>query len=214
MDRFFYEKVFSTQRMEKYFNKYPNNEKAAIMHYHNNIIISEGFYPTLSILEIALRNSLNRELIEKFGIEWYNEFEIEDKLKALTSQISTAKRHILNRGEPITPNKVVAELTLGFWVRLLNAEYELVLWKPLRRAFPYLEKKRKQRHTVSAPINKIRTFRNRVFHHEPISSNLNTLNEIHQSMFEVMFWINQDLPKVAKKHDRIPAILNTMRNIT
>ena len=211
MDKHYYEKVFSTQRMQKYFNRYPDNEGAAIKHYHNNIELSEGFYSCLSMFEVALRNSLNRELTEQFGEEWYLRFETIPGLRNLKSQINTAKKHIANRDETITPNKVVAELTLGFWVRLLNAEYELVLWKPLRKAFPYLEKAKRQRHKVSAPVNKIRNFRNRVFHHEPISWNLDNLMEIHEMIFEVMSWINQYLPEIAKNHDRIPQIMEKVK---
>jgi len=37
MDRHFYEKVFSTQRMEKYFLRYPDDEEKAITHYILNI---------------------------------------------------------------------------------------------------------------------------------------------------------------------------------
>ena len=34
MDKHFYEKVFSTQRMERYFNRYPNDEQKVITHYN------------------------------------------------------------------------------------------------------------------------------------------------------------------------------------
>ncbi len=44
---------------------------------------------------------------------------------------------------------------LGFWVSLLNSEYERLLWKDLRRAFPFMPKKDRQRKNVSAPLNTI-----------------------------------------------------------
>ena len=103
-------------------------------------------------------------------------------------------------------------MTLGFWVRLLNAEYELTLWKPLRKAFPYLDKKHRQRNKVSAPINKIRDFRNRIFHHEPVSWNLDKLEETHNRIIMVMGWLNKDLPEVAKIHDRAIEIIEKTRN--
>ena len=72
MDKHYYDKIFSTERMRKYFEKYPNEESKAIEHYHLNIELSESFYPLLSIFEVALRNSLNRELITFFGTsDWY-----------------------------------------------------------------------------------------------------------------------------------------------
>jgi hypothetical protein len=208
MYKHFYEKVFSTQRMEKYFNRYPNDYQKAITHYKSNIELSEAFYSVLSMFEVALRNSLNRELTEYFGTnDWYLRVESVPGLRNLKSSINTAKKHIANRNETITANKVIAELTLGFWVRLFNAEYELILWKPLRKAFPYLEKQQRQRNNVSAPINKIRDFRNRVFHHEPISCNLERLEETHTRILTVMSWINKDLPEIAQKIDRVPKVI-------
>ncbi len=189
--------------MEKYFKRYPDNESKAIEHYHSNIELSESFYSVLSIFEVALRNRLNRELTEYFGTEdWYLRVESVPGLRNLKNSINTAKKHIANRNENISANKVVAELTLGFWVRLLNAEYERILWKPLRKAFPYVDKNKRQRNKVSAPINKIRDFRNRIFHHEPVSWDLDKLEETHNTIIMVMGWLNKDLPKIAKRHDR------------
>jgi len=58
MNRAYLEKVFSNERMSKYFTAHPNNGIKAITHYHCNIEISESFYPILSILEVAFRNSV------------------------------------------------------------------------------------------------------------------------------------------------------------
>jgi len=102
---------------------------------------------------------------------------------------------------------------MGFWVGIFNAEYELILWKPLRKAFPYLEKSQRQRNNVSAPINKIRDFRNRVFHHEPISWNLERLTETHEKIIKVMGWLNEDLPMIAKESDRVPQVINNARQL-
>lgn len=212
MDRYFNEKVFSTQRMEKYFNHYPDDDERAILHYKSNIELSESFYPVLSMFEVALRNSLNRELTEHFGTsDWYLKIGSVNGLRNLKNSINTAKKHIANRDETITANKVVAELTLGFWVRLLNTEYERILWKPLRKSFPYLDKRQRQRNKVSAPVNKIRNFRNRVFHHEPISWRLDKLEETHHRIIKVMGWINKDLPGLANTIDRAPKVINDVK---
>ncbi len=208
MDRHFYEKVFSTQRMAKYFDRYPDNERKAIFHYKINVELSESFYPLLSMYEVALRNSMSRELADYFqSANWHLKMETAIGLKDLRGNLNAPKRQIVKRNENISSHKMVAELTLGFWVRLFNAEYERILWKPLRRAFPYLEKSERQRHKVSAPINKIRDFRNRLFHHEPISWNLEKLEETHQRILKVMGWINKDLPEVANSINRVPDVI-------
>lgn len=194
--------------MRKYFERFPDDDERAIRLYRANIQLSESFYSLLSMYEVALRNSLNRELTEYFETEdWYLQISNEPGLKNLNANISTAKRHIAKRDENITANKVIAELTLGFWVRLFNAEYERILWKPLRRAFPYMPKNQKQRKNVSAPINKIRDFRNRVFHHEPIAWNLERLEETYERILTVMGWLNKDLPMLAEELERASEIL-------
>ncbi len=212
MNRQYYEKVFSAQRMQRYFDQYQNDEEKAILHYKSNIELSESFYSVLSMFEIALRNSFNRELTDHFGTtDWYLIIDSVNGLRNLRNSLRTAKKHIANRNEDITANKVVAELTLSFWVRLLNAEYERILWKPLRKSFPHIAKSDRQRNNVSAPINKIRDFRNRVFHHEPISWRLDKLEETHNSILTVIGWINKDLPSIANTIDRVPQVITTVR---
>jgi len=210
-DKHYFEKIFSTQRMDKYFKRYPGNEQKAIEHYQLNIELSESFYSILSIFEIALRNSLNRELSRKYGDSWYLTIGSVSGLNSLSKNINKAKQQITSRNEIVTADKVVAELTLGFWVKLLNSEYERILWKPLRNAFPYVEKNQRQRHRISAPINKIREFRNRVFHYEPIAWNLSKLEEIRNSIYNVMSWLNIDLPYFAITIDKSKNAIEMMK---
>lgn len=207
MDRAFLQKVFSNERTEKYLELYLD-EKKALRHYYVNLYVSEAFYPVLSILEVALRNSLNRELSTMFQSQnWYSRFSSTPGLNNLNREITLAINHITKRGESVTSSKVVAELTLGFWVRLLNVEYEMVLWKDLRRAFPFMPKLEKKRHNVSAPLNKIRNFRNRVYHNEPITWNFNYLDEIHMEMQMTLGWLNKDLPRFSQPVDRVKTML-------
>ena len=198
----FFEKVFSNKRMERYFRLY-EDEKRAIDHYRSNIELAESFYPCLSVFEVTLRNALSRELETMAGREdWYSIFPTTPGLVNLNRYITQAQKQIINRKENVTPAKVIAELTLGFWVSLLNSEYERLLWKHLRRAFPYMPKHLRQRKNVSAPLNSFRTFRNRVFHHESICWNLHRVSEIHDSLFLMLEWMNKDLPLWLKPIDR------------
>jgi hypothetical protein len=212
MNKNYLEKVFSAERMQKYFVRRSGSE-LSILHYQCNIQVSEAFYPALSVLEVALRNSINRELTVKFdGSDWYNHFSTVPGLNNLLQEISAAQYQIARRHELVTPSKIVAELTLGFWVRLFNAEYERVLWKDLRRAFPYLQKIDRQRHKVSAPLNNFRNIRNRIFHNEPICWNISRLQERHDEVVTVLGWINRDLPAWLQPVDRFNQVLSTVRD--
>lgn len=202
-NKVFFEKVFSDKRMERYFALYLDNEDKAIKHYQSNLQLTEAFYTSLSVLEVALRNALSRELETMTGREdWYAVFPNTPGLTNLNRYVTQATKQIAGRHEQITPSKIVAELTLGFWVSLLNTEYERLLWKDLRRAFPYLPKKERQRKKVSAPLNRFRAFRNRVFHNESICWNIRRVQEIHNELILLLEWINKDLPKWLKDIDR------------
>lgn len=199
----FFNKVFSDKRMERYFTLYPYDEQRAILHYRCNLQLSEAMYTSLSVFEVTLRNALCRELIQMTGRDdWYAVFPNTPGLSNLNRYITQASKQISGRHEQVTPSKIIAELTLGFWVSLLNSEYERILWKDLRRAFPFMPKERKQRKYVSAPLNRFRAFRNRVFHNESICWNINRVREIHSEMLEVMGWINRDVPTWLTQWDR------------
>ncbi len=189
--------------MERYFILYPNDESRAVKHYQSNIKLTEAFYTSLSVLEVALRNALSRELKTMTGRDdWYAIFANTPGLTNLNKYITQATKQIAGRHEQITTSKIIAELTLGFWVSLLNAEYERLLWKDLRRAFPYIPKKDRKRKNVSAPLNRFRAFRNRVFHNESICWNMKKVQEIHDELLLVLEWINKDLPEWLTEIDR------------
>ena len=165
--------------MERYFALYSDDEARAIRHYECNLILAESLYVSLSVLEVTLRNALCRELETMTGREdWYAIFPSTPGLRSLNRYITEAGQHITARHEQITPSKIVAELTLGFWMSLLNTEYERTLWQALRRAFPYMPRRERQRRNVSAPLNTFRRFRNRIFHNESICWNLSRVEEM------------------------------------
>jgi hypothetical protein len=213
MNKQYLEKIFSTERIQKYIDAHPQNETKAIIHYQCNIEISEAFYPCLSTCEVALRNSINRELSKKFDTpDWYSHFPTTAGLTKLMRDITKAQNQITGRNEIVAPSKVIAELTLGFWVTLFNIEFERILWKDLRMAFPFMPKSLRQRKNVSAPLNNIRKFRNRVFHNEPICWNFANLQIIHKEILTIMQWINSDIPNWIKPFDRFDIVLQDIMN--
>lgn len=202
-NKVFFDKVFSDKRMERYFNLYPGNESKAITHYTCNLKLSEAMYISLSVFEVTLRNAICRELTSMTGrSDWYAIFPNTPGLTNLNKYITQASKRISGRHEQITPSKIIAELTLGFWVSLLNSEYEKILWKDLRRAFPYIPKANRKRKNISAPLNRLRGFRNRVFHNESICWNITQVREIHEEIIKVLGWMNKDIPSWMSTTDR------------
>lgn len=198
--------------MKKYFRLYPEDEAKAIRHYQCNIMLSEAMYPSLSVFEVELRNSIVRELISfAKRDDWYVIFSSTPGLMELNKYISTARRQIANRGEEITTSKITAELTWGFWTSLFNRDYERILWKDLRRAFPFVKKEHRQRKVVASFLNKFRRLRNRIDHNEAICWNLEEVETIHKEMHNVMGWMNKDVPVWLAEFDQFGQVCQKIR---
>ena len=205
--------AFSSQRLEKYINLYNGDVMKVAAHYKDNIALSESLYTSLSVFEVTLRNALSKELERMMGRkDWYSVFPSNPALKSLTSEVTVAIRHISQRGEMVSPDKIIAELTFGFWVTLLNSEYELSLWKSLRLAFPHMPKKDRKRKNVSSPCNALRKLRNRVFHHESICWDLDYITDIHNRLVMVLGWINTDMPSWLDEVDHFCKVVDEIRN--
>ena len=205
--------AFSSQRLEKYINLYNGDVTKVAPHYKANIALSESLYTSLSVFEVTLRNALSKELERMMGRkDWYSVFPSNPALKSLTSEVTVAIRHISQRGEMVSPDKIIAELTFGFWVTLLNSEYELSLWKSLRLAFPHMPKKDRKRKNVSSPCNALRKLRNRVFHHESICWDLDYITDIHNRLVMVLGWINTDMPSWLDEVDHFCKVVDEIRN--
>lgn len=199
----FFENSFSQARMRPYFERYPDEENKAIRHYEQNIRLAESLEPSLSVFEVTLRNAVIRQLERKTGRkDWYEEFKSDPVTKDLYKYVTTAANHIKARGEIVSPDKINGELTMGFWVSLFNAEYEMSLWKDLRLAFPNIPKSQRQRKSISAPLNTLRSLRNRVFHNENISWSMNRLEELHDTILRVIGWMSPNVARWMTSVDR------------
>ena len=93
------------------------------------------------VLEVALRNALHKQLTNAFSSPWYDDAKFLAIDAHFPDQIQKAKSDISKWGKAVTPPRVVAELSFGFWVNLLrpgtNSSYVYNLWGPaFSNAFP------------------------------------------------------------------------------
>jgi hypothetical protein len=176
-------------------NYHKNDLAKAIAHYKSNILISESFYPLLAVLEIGLRKSIDYQLTKRFNDkEWYdNKDFVKFATRFQIDRISQAKTNIYSEKKEITPGRIISELSFGFWTSLFDTKFEMTLWKNLRLTFPNCLKNIRKRKTMSSKFNGIRKSRNRIFHHQAITWNLNVLNSYKDEIIEGIEWLNKDL---------------------
>lgn len=206
------ERLFSAGRLTRFYQMAGQDAAEAAALYAGNIQLSESLYPSLAVAEIVLRNAVHRQLSYLFATpDWYEQLGRRAGLADLQPALDKAQNYILDRREALSADKVVAELTFGFWVTLFNRTYEDVLWKQLRLTFAHLPKAERQRATVSVVLNAVRTLRNRVYHNEPICWRLPVLAQQHAQIRQLIGWIEPQLLPWLHAFDRFPAVIQTQQ---
>lgn len=200
------ERHFSTARLGR-FSQARNGDRArAAVDYTHNILLAEAMMPMLNILEISLRNGVHRSMTARYGrADWWTGWANDSAYSWQNKEILGAISKLNRRRERHNPDKIVAELTFGFWVSLFNSQFQLALWKDLRLIFAHCPKSLRQRGRISAALNQIRDLRNRVFHHEPLLWLAPDLHAQHAVGLQILAWIDPVLTRWLAQRDRLPS---------
>jgi hypothetical protein len=164
--------TISESRFARYLNDSNGRVVDAINLYHFNTEVSKALYSSLQMWEVSLRNKLNSFLVWKFTSSW--PYDDRRALRQLTANDrrkvvdSIDRQRQLRRIKTVPVEAIVADLSAGFWVSLLNSGYEVpFVWRyNLVRVFP--NEPRIALKDISDLSNDLLALRNRVAHHEPI----------------------------------------------
>ncbi|WP_210742367.1 hypothetical protein [Nocardia veterana] len=179
--------LLSAPRMAPYLTAAGGDRALALSLYEWSARTVAASFEVLAHTEVLLRNSLDSALREHFqesvrGIPWF--------LIPLNDNVSTAVhavRERLRQQDREHRDQIVAGLSFGFWSGLLGTKYEQ-LWRDcLHRAFPHSSGRRKE---VSAALDGVRKFRNRLAHHDSIL-NIDIPFELRR-VIEVAAYIDPD----------------------
>lgn len=163
------ETTISTARMGTYLTAAGFDRVRAIKFYLWNARLSERFYFPLQCTEVTLRNSIHDVLSSVYGPDWPTDPKFERLVETDTVKvIEKVQDRIQKSGHPISTPRIVAGLSFDFWHIILTRPFDRPIWQTrLRAAFPHLPSNVKRRQ-VSVLVRDIKTFRNRIAHHEPI----------------------------------------------
>lgn len=186
-----------------------------------NIGLAIALQYSLNVLEIGLRNEIHRaavKIIKKDGREF--EFDrIPSWLDAVPSmlldteqeKVDRAKRDLGSHPDTQTEGHLISKLDFGFWVALCRHSYADVrgegprLWP---RALDMTFRSRPSDVTTKSQVyhrfNRIRSFRNRVAHHEPIWDR-DYLDE-HDHILESVRWMSPRMAEVLTRLSPAPGV--------
>ncbi len=200
------ENILHTERIAAY-RQDGADHTLTLARYLLNMALSESLYPSLQFAEIALRHAIHRELSARCGtVVWY-----DSPLARLTpwqqDRVTEAKESLKKLGKPLSPGRIIAELTFGFWTAFFNnAHARTGIGSYLsKKVFPHAPSTEQYQSKLDKRWLEIRDLRNRVFHHERIL-HWNDLNARHQAVFEIIAWMSPKLHDLVKTLDRFVLI--------
>ena len=155
-----------------------DNNEVLLEKYIYNLKLSEAFYPALSLLEITLRNRICNAIEKVICKEWLIQELSKQNLLADKEyqKLLESQNKIKKSGKKVTNDRLISEMTLGFWIHLCTKSYKPKLWDKrgfFELVFPNYATNGELRKI--APIQNdlltILRLRNRIFHHEIINGN-------------------------------------------
>ncbi len=203
MDYNEFEILISPIRLPRYKISCAHNKKKTRQLYKANIRMSQAFLAILSIFEVVLRNKIDNHYKRQFyPVIGNGEWLLCSTLPGgfLTT---TGCRNSLNKvtsvyaelGAAYTHDKLVSELSFGFWKYLFAGRQFMAGGNTLLAIFSNIPAHHNQGN-IYAKLDKINALRNRVAHHEPICFGAgNTIGTIYarmhlQEIIDLVTWMN------------------------
>lgn len=167
----------SAPRYKRYLEIAKDDDKLALDLYLWNIGLAQAVLRDVSFFEVALRNAYDKAISTTWsGCEHWL---FDDGSPVRRPILRTNKRgkvqdaNRLNRnaidhlasnlGHDPSPDKVISNLTLGFWAHMTDRSHERDLWIPsIHLAWP----KGTSRDAINRRVAEINNVRNRAAHHE------------------------------------------------
>ena len=161
----------SLQRLAPYLDACGGDLERAIRLYEWNSAVSAALFEVLADVEVVLRNAIHSSMTEwsirrNGGSNWFD--DVHGLLEAAELRdISKVRLRIEQQGKPLTPERIVSELSFGFWRFLLTSRYRTTVW-------PILAKGDLSRVEVGyeelffSRVGRVHDLRNRIAHHESI----------------------------------------------
>ncbi|MCL2112212.1 MAG: hypothetical protein FWH32_08250 [Clostridiales bacterium] len=163
-----YEKALSIPRIGKYRLACNDDKDKALILYRYNIKLCQELYGILGVFEVVLRNAIDEHFkVQLCDRDW---LVTQSKNGFLTTHQDTIISEInkLENNNKYTHDKLVSSLSLGVWTFMFSRKCYKDSGKTLLRIFPNKTPGLNQR-DIYADLDKIRIFRNRIAHHEPVS---------------------------------------------
>ena len=165
-----YEAAFSSARLNRYKIACGGDTRKTMSLYRHNVKLCQKYYGVLNIFEIVLRNAIDCHYRAHFNdADWIiHQLQTGGMLEHTPHKIEALKhyRQLTAKGK-YTPDKMLSAQSFGFWTYMFNKIPFNAGGQNLLNIFPNKQTRLGQK-AVYNELKEIKTFRNRIAHHEPI----------------------------------------------
>lgn len=175
----------SLPRISTYDNSVSMDLSQSLSLYAWNAGVSGSFLYPLHLCEIVIRNSVSEALTAQYGDLWvWN----ESFVNSLTSKLKNDLLSARGNKPPSTIGKIIPELNFNFWQKMFTSRHDSRIWiNHLETVLPNINTDlsiQENRKLIYQNLDKVRLFRNRIAHHEPIFNR--QLLEDYNSILELI----------------------------
>jgi hypothetical protein len=199
-------RTIAAPRLKTYMAAADQDRNRALALYLWNAAVGQSFHFPLQAVEVGLRNCINPHLCSAFGASWWDATLFRTWVThERAAEIDLAVKRLRARGKPVVTDQVVATLSFGFWVGMLQRRYNPGLWnKQIRVAFPNFPTN--QHHeSIYRTAESIAELRNRIFHHEPVIGR--NISGDYANILTLMKWMCPETEKWVRQHSSVPVVL-------
>ena len=198
--------VISDARLSTYLTAAGFDEDRALALYLWNVQIGEAFHLPIQAVEVALRNRIHAAMSQRFGRTWWQDAGLAAELDMeRTADLAQVLRRIRNRKLSLDSGQVVAGLSFGFWVGMLQKRYNPPLWAGrLHHAFPDYPVDRNHA-TMARTAGRVAWLRNRIWHHEPLIGH--DLSAEYGNVMTLLGWLSAPKAQWIRANSRVPGLL-------
>jgi hypothetical protein len=225
----------SAPRINRYLVASGNNIPKANKLYKANIKVVQAFHPLISLLEVILRNRINDILVAYFtdpdwiqnqktgfmnhpSLRYRNKhtgnITVNDFLK---KEVDRVEKRIRASGKTITSAKIIAEQNFSFWTNMFEVcHFKILHGQPIKifKTIP----KGYGRKDFCYELNKIRSFRNRINHNEPVCFDSHTVSftyarEVYAAIINIFHSIDPDIIAYIQDIDKVKKTIDAAEKI-
>ena len=191
--------TISPDRFGTYLALASGDRRRAVNMYLWNAALGGAFHGPLQALEVSLRNAVHDIMTDSHGEFWFDNPRLLRKNEQ--ARVGWATKKIRKQR---TSGRVVAELSFGFWVALFSKTYDHGLW---RADLHHVFTPQPNRRELHNQLDRLRTLRNRIAHHEPILQR--DLRVDHEKILWILEMLSPETAAWVAHHSRVIEVLET-----